>query len=148
MCSTLSGKVWNWAGNYWKRKPNLIFALVQLLNNLMSRYSQIVWEAKCKWHKVQGGDGWKATSVPDQSQHIAAVKLLTPSPSFGPAAVRACTFRLAAEMSPRRTRILGPVIPTDAFWHSCQRCPRPVSYFMRCTRPACHISQGERQSSA
>lgn len=54
----------------------------------MSRYSQIVWEAKCKWHKVQGGEGWKATSVPDQSQHIAAVKLLTPSPSFGPAAVR------------------------------------------------------------
>lgn len=62
-----------------------------------------------------GGEGRKATLVSDQSQHIAAVKLLTLSPSFSPAAVRACTFRLAAEMSTWRTRIFGPVIPTDAF---------------------------------
>lgn len=45
------------------------------------------------------GEGWKETLTSDQPQHIASAKLLTLSPSLGPAAVRACTFRLAAEMS-------------------------------------------------
>lgn len=133
-----------------KNPPNFSCScdLFVSLNSIMSLFSQIVWEIKCNWHKVQEGDGWKATSVSDQSQHIAPVKLLTLSPSFSPAAVRACTFRLAAEMSAWHTGIFGPVIPTDAFWHNCQRCPHPVSYFMWSTRPACHITQGEGQSSA
>lgn len=60
--------------------------------------------------------------------------------------MRACTFRLAAGMSPQQTEVFGPVILTDALWHGCQRRPRPVSFFMRHARPARHFTQGQSSS--
>lgn len=120
--------------------------LLNLKHDVINHWSHNVWSRKSEWHRVQGREGRR----PQRWTSFNILLLLNywPSPSLGPAAVRTCTFRLAAEMSASQTRVFGPVILTDALWHGCQRCPHPVSYFMWCTRPACHITEGERQSSA